>query len=761
MRVILAQSPTRKGLLVLLLLSGVVLLIGILHSAPAKPTWGTPPHKSGGIDPATGFYLGAGTKRMAQRLQNMADTRDPWHDNFALSAQRIAYLQDHLAKATAANIRLSLTGQLADELLNAGHTEEALKAYEDYGRIAAQHYPAFYRNELKFMLEKHLAMCYLRLGEQQNCCANNNTDSCLLPIQGGGIHTRQFGSREGVNRLLHILKQDPNDLASRWSLNIAYMTLGEYPASVPKRWLIPPGVFQSEAPCPRFPNLAPQKGLALEGLAGGCIIEDFDGDGWLDIMVARCGVGDQLRFFHNNGDGTFTERTAEAGLTGEVGGINLIQADYNNDGFMDVLVLRGGGLPNSLLRNNGDGTFDDVTEEAGLSMEGTSQSAVWLDYNGDGYVDLFVGGTQSHPCRLYRNNGNGTFTECAAAVGAAAKGEIRSVVSLDYNRDGRPDLFLTRFGQSNLLLRNDGPRSLFTISKNPWHFTDVTTAAGVSMPIHSRSSVAFDYDNDGWDDIFVLDTAAYGTTSVASNYLGLGTSAIAANCPGSGNFGTAARLFRNRHNGTFADVSRAAHLDKVFMGQAVNYGDIDNDGNLDLYVGTGGPALSDLAPKRMFRNADGKFFQDVTTAGDFGHLQKGNAISFGDLKNDGQQDIYEVMGGIYAGDVAHNTLYINPGNRNHWVTLQLEGVQTNRAAIGAVIKVTLNTPDGARVLYRTVRSGGSWGASPLRQEIGLGQATAIRSVEVYWPVTGKTQVVTGLKMDRRYKIREGASQPMS
>src|SRR5205823_12247590 len=166
---------------------------------------------------------------------------------------------------------------------------------------------------------------------------------------------------------------------------------------VPQKWRIPPQVFTSEYNLKRFHDIAGGLGLDLNQLSGGTTIEDFDNDGYLDIMVSSVGAGDQLRLFHNNGDGTFTDRTKEAGLIGETGGLNILQTDYNNDGFPDVLILRGawfgshGHWPLSLLRNNGDGTFTDVTEQAGLLRFHPTQTAVWFDYNGDGWLVLFVG----------------------------------------------------------------------------------------------------------------------------------------------------------------------------------------------------------------------------------------------------------------------------------------------------------------------------------------------------------------------------------
>ena len=164
-----------------------------------------------------------------------------------------------------------------------------------------------------------------------------------------------------------------------------------------------------------------------------------------------------------------------------------------------------------------------------------------------------------------------------------------------------------------------------------------------------------------------------------------------------------------------------------------------------------------LFPNRMFRNADGKRFQDVTTAGGFGHLQKAHGIAFAAVNNDGQQDIYEVMGGAFAGDKYYSVLYANPGHDSHWVTLKLEGVQSNRSAIGARVRVIVGTPAGERSIYRTVSTGGSFGVSPQRQEIGLGAAESIEAIEIMWPVTGKTQRLRGVPMDRFYKIKEGGS----
>jgi hypothetical protein len=265
----------------------------------------------------------------------------------------------------------------------------------------------------------------------------------------------------------------------------------------------------------------------------------------------------------------------------------------------------------------------------------------------------------------------------------------------------------------------------------------------VEDPVDSFPTWFFDYDNDGWDDLFVAGYRIRNVGDVAADYLGL---------PGRG---TRARLYRNRGDGTFADVTGAAKLDRVLHAMGSGFGDLDNDGWLDFYLGTGDPDLLTLIPNRMFRNAGGTHFQDVTTSGGFGHLQKGHGVSFADLDNDGDQDVHEDLGGAVTGDVYPNVLFENPGLGNRWLKLRLEGVKANRSAIGARVRVRFVEGGAERTVHRIVGPGGSFAGSPLRLEIGLGRAERITAVEIDWPGSGTRQSVAGLVPDRMYRVREG------
>jgi hypothetical protein len=709
---------------------------------------------SGAAAPATkAFQQPESTRRMVALLAKITREADPMRNPFR-NAEQAGLLRDLLAKATDPREVLQIRMRLAWQLLNSGEPEGALKQYELVKqRMLDDKVPIEEQREPEWLTFQ--ALCYLRIGELENCVGNHNSQSCMFPIQGSGIHTLERGSRGAVGLLTELLGKYPGDLRARWLLNIAYMTLGEYPAQVPPQWLLDPKLFASDYDIKHFADIAGSVGLDLDGLAGGVVLEDFDGDGFLDIMLSSWGVNNQLRLFRNNGDGTFTERTEEAGLMGLIGGLNMIHCDYNNDGHMDVLVLRGawlgteGKYPCSLLRNNGDFTFTDVTEEAGLLRFHPTQTAVWFDYNNDGWLDLFIANESKdpkgdpNPCELFRNNGDGTFTECAAEHGVAFVGFFKGVVSADYNNDGRPDLYLSRLDGDKILLRNDGPAGADTSPRAPWKFTDVATAAGVTEPPTTFTCWFFDYDNDGWPDIFVSGYAIQDVGDIAADYLGLPFA------------GQRAKLYRNNRDGTFTDASKECGVDKMLLTMGANFGDLDNDGWLDFYVGTGNPDLSVLIPNRMFRNDGGRRFQDVTTSGGFGQLQKGHAVAFGDINNSGTQDIYSVVGGAVESDHAHNQLFRNPGHGNNWLKLKLEGVKTNRAAIGARVTVVVDDGAAVRAIHRTVGSGGSFGATTMRQEIGVGGARAIRRVEIFWPVSGVTQVLTGLDINTAYHVREG------
>lgn len=318
-------------------------------------------------------------------------------------------------------------------------------------------------------------------------------------------------------------------------------------------------------------------------------------------------------------------------------------------------------------------------------------------------------------------------------------GLVKGVTWGDYNNDGWPDLYISRNGQPNLLYKNNGRKA----GQTGWSFTDVTSQAGVAQPLLSFATWFWDYDNDGWLDLFVAPYEVPQRGDIAAFHLGLP------------NHVETPRLYHNNHDGTFSDVTHEMKLDRAMSVMGANFGDLDNDGWLDCYLGAGAPDYRAIIPHRMFRSNAGKGFQDVTASGGFGHLQKGHAVAFADFDNDGDLDVFEEIGGALEGDTYQSVLFENPGHGNHWISLELEGVKSNRSAIGARVRLRARTKDGDRDIYRVVGPGGSFGDNPFRVHIGIEQATAIREVEIQWPTSRSIQTLTGLSMDRSYRIREG------
>ncbi len=731
-----------RVLLGLLVLAIAVAAVWILQFAP-------PPKSPADLPSPT-------TRKMAARLEKIVrewgKQKFVKEENRLFRANRpqwIPGLRSSLQSSSNPADVFMYTHTLGMELLWDGQSREAFEYLLRSYRMA-EALPPDRKQHYLTIIRKGGITALLRQGEEENCIAAHNPESCIFPVRGRGVHKKKEAAHSVVKTLLESLEANPRDLGARWLLNLACMTVGDYPEKVPAPWLIPEKVFASEYDIGRFVDVASRRGVAAMGLAGGCCVEDFDRDGDLDIMASSWGLRDQLRYFEQERDGSFNERTKEAGLLGLVGGLNTSHADYDNDGHVDVLVLRGAWLgkngdhPNSLLRNLEGKGFDDVTEVAGVLTLRPTHTGVWGDYDNDGFLDLFVGGEQEPEnmaahSQLFHNNGDGTFSDCAEGSGLADLSFVKGAAWGDYDNDGFLDLYVSRIYELNLLFRNGGAAVEQTPERESgaqsWKFTDVTAAAGVGEPRFSFPTWFWDYDNDGWLDLFAAGYDGKSIDRVAGDYLGT------PHRPGH------PRLYRNLGDGTFRDVTEEMRLDRVLLAMGANFGDLDNDGWLDLYIGTGAPSLRALVPNRMFRNAGGKVFQDVTTAGGFGHLQKGHGIAFADIDGDGDQDVYAVMGGWYTGDRFQNVLFENPGHGNHWLTLRLEGKRSNRSAIGARVRITVKTPEGNREIHRCVGTGGSFGSTSLQQEVGLGNAVAVEEIEIRWP-GGAVQVLRDGEMDR-------------
>ncbi len=687
-----------------------------------------------------------------------------------LNRERVAVITGELA-ALQGDAAMETRYQLAEELLKAGRTQDAIDGLERLIKESGISWDSIAPRQKPFF--DMLGVAYMRLGEQQNCLTNPAANICILPLAGGARHTRQDGARGAIARYTKMLRQYPDDRGSQWLLNLAYLQIGNYPDSVPSTYLITNLVPKGggTAAFPEYRNIAGVVGLAITGLAGGTDVDDFNGDGLLDVFATGWGLNDPVHLFLADGKGGFADRTAQAGLTGIVGGLNTIHADYDNDGDEDILILRGawmresGNAPMSLLRNKGDGTFEDVTIESGLLSYGPTNSAAWGDFNLDGRLDLFVGyesyaqinGGRSHRSKLFLGNADGTFTDVAMTVGINVDEMVKGVAWGDVNNDGWPDLFLSVIYGRNKLFINKGGKSIET-----WKFEEQGAAAGVQLPLASFPTWFWDYNNDGNTDLFVpsYDVNAAMHEFVAREYLGMPLTVPVGK-------GTVtyedARLYRNKGDGTFEDVTAKVGLSgKVMYAMGSNFGDLDNDGYLDFYIGTGNPDLRSVIPNRMFRSVEGKRFEEVTLPGGFGHLQKGHAVAFADFDRDGDEDVFTMIGGAYQGDLATSVLFENPGwPKSSWINLQLEGRAANRSAIGARVEIVATDATGAsRSIFRTIGEGGSFGAGPVQLHVGLGAATSITSVRVRWPDMPRTRTAyANLAVNTFYRITQGA-QPV-
>lgn len=685
---------------------------------------------------------------------------NPWLGEAPARAAREALAA---AAGAPAATRFRLLADLAEQELRLGDEVAALQRFgEAHALLTGPSGSAAELGSEATEVLFRIGVAWLRFGESRNCAGMHGAEACILPIRREAIHREREGSEQAARLLREYLAAVPpnsvQQVKARWLLNLAHMTLGDHPAAVEPEHRLPLAAFGSAADFPRFVNVAPELGIDSFNLSGGAVVDDFDGDLDLDIFTTTFDPAGSPRLFLNDGQGEFTDASAAAGLDGLYGGLNVVHGDADNDGDLDLLVLRGawfgphGRHPNSLLLNEsadggeaGPPRFRDVTFLSGLGdAHYPTQTAAWADFDNDGDLDLFVGNEHSPavdaPAQLFRNEGPGEdgvvrFRDVAAEAGVALRAFVKAAVWGDYDDDRFPDLYVSVLGGPNRLYRNRGDG----------RFEDVADRLGVTGPRQSFPAWFWDFDNDGHLDLFV--------SSYTGDRGGLGF--VAASYQGYPGPWEQARLYRGDGEGGFEDVAARSGLNRLQLPMGSNFGDLDHDGYLDFYLGTGYPDYEAVMPNVLYRNLAGSRFVDVSLAAGFGHLQKGHAVAFADLDGDGDLDVFEQMGGAYPGDRFGDALFRNPGFDNRWLALRLVGTESNRSAIGARIRVDLVDSDGARrSIYRRVNGGGSFGGNPLRRTIGLGRPAAIERVTVYWPATDVSQTLGGVEPDRFYRLVE-------
>ena len=527
-----------------------------------------------------------------------------------------------------------------------------------------------------------------------------------------------------------------------------------------------------------YQNGATGRHFLLEDTAGGVAFLDYNNDGLLDIFAPQAGpvpgaTGAETNFskrnvlYRNNGDGTFTDVTAGSGLETIPGyGQGVSVADYDNDGWADLYVTAIGG--NHLFRNNRNGTFTDVTEKAGVGDTASlghpteapwPLSSAWGDYDNDGRLDLFVchycrwtralnhdckssSGTLSYcrpqvyepsHCRLYHNNGDGTFTDVTQQAGMGADallGKSMSAAWIDYDDDGWMDLFVTNDTMPNFLLHNNRNGT----------FTNKAVVAGVAFSEQGTAASGMgigiaDYLNEGRADLFAVNFS-----------------------------GEAKSVYHNIGHGVFESASAQSGLagtNLQFLGFGLECFDYDLDGWQDLIVGNGHVLGQEDAhnddstfaqSQQLFHNSrNGTFTEDLHSLGDLVLPRVTRGLAVGDFDNDGDPDV------VMVSQTGPLQLFRNDGgNQNRWITLRLEGVTCNRDAVGA--KITIHTPQGPQTQW--VRGGSSFAShSDTRLTFGLGDAGRVLSGAVHWPgqggQPGKTQAFGPLAAGAFYWLRQG------
>ena len=559
----------------------------------------------------------------------------------------------------------------------------------------------------------------------------------------GSAFYRTGSYREAMSAFLQAIEIQVNPV-DLWLLKVTADRLGAAAPNIPDSHRFPlrdERVDPSDPPLLEFTNIASELGVNRMDGHGPCAWGDFDGDGDLDLVLA--GRDTFIGLYRNDG-ARFVEVTGEVGLAGVPSGYSLNVVDYDNDGWLDIyLCLNGwsGPMPNRLFRNQGDGTFTDVSKEAGVADPGSGFVSLWGDLDNDGDLDLVVANgvlREGSTTQVYQNNGNRQFTNVTRQAGIFEPPEFGTIgMALgDYDRDGDLDLFVNGWAPApNRLYRNEGDL----------RFREVADSAGVTQPMHAGFVCFFvDYNNDAFPDILAMSLAPWSAVleGLSDSYSVASSQEIHPEGP---------RLFRNKRDGTFTDATFESRLFYPVGSMGGGVADLDNDGYVDIFFGTGDPQLVRLEPNRFFRNNGDGTFSDLTMFSGLGHIGKGHGVTFVDHDSDGDLDVYVQIGAADPGDMWENAFYRNEkGNRNHWLQVELVGSRSNRQGIGASLVARI----GDEQIYREVKGSEGFGSTnPYLVTFGLGRRTRVDSLEVWWP-SGAHQEVASPQLNQRIEIRE-------
>jgi hypothetical protein len=658
---------------------------------------------------------------------------EPWRERLAKLPKDAPFVE-----------QFSLRWSLSLALVRLGELDEAIALCTECLRLCEQH-PEQSKSWMPEVLFR-LAAAHFRLAERNNCIARHNAESCIFPLAGGAVHVDRRGAEAARELLVQLLALPDSDLKleATWLLNLAHMALGSWPDAVPEPHRLPASALAPEADAPRWRERARELGLSAHTRAGSVVIDDFTGDGKLDVLTCSMDLDRPLRLCRNDG-GTLVDMTIEAGLERQLGGGAIVQGDVDGDGMLDVLVLRGGGMfapcehPCSLLRQSSPGRFVDVTKDAGIEIAGPTRSAAFADIDLDGDLDLFVGYETEkaqaglrHPSRMWRNDGKGRFVDATAESHIANEHRVVGCAFGDVDGDGDADLYVSNWLAKNRLYINEGGGV----------FREDAAARGVEGPEASGPCGFLDYDNDGDLDLFVAYQHHYRQIRTVAAFYLEGRVEM-----------EASRLYENDGQGRFVDVAEKRGMRRPLMATGCNFGDVDADGRLDAYVATGAHDLAALFPNALLLG--GERFRDVTFAAGVGHLQKGNGVAFGDLDDDGDLDLVCQTGGFFQDDGFADVAFENPGHAHRWLTVDLVGVRDNRFGVGARIHAKVVDADGKeRDVYATIGPGASLGCNPMRAFLGLGDAASVRWLDVRWPSDIKAQRVEAPSMDGRIRVTQ-------